>query len=241
MNWVKCLQDHQEQNQGKNETVLFDLWLLYDPTFIFMFAGTLPVSFDLKYPLNDFGDSISFSSLRFYVSNIRFYNHGKEVAFSKSYFLYDLTTNPTKDLKIINSSNFDLISFDIGIDSIVNSLGAQDGDLDPINGMYWTWQSGYINFKLEGWSNLCKSRYSQFAYHIGGYSHPYNTLRNVKLKIRNSSDVKISMDLKALFNSVDLSTICNIMSPNKESIHFANILPSLFSVKAANNHPIVEE
>lgn len=203
--------------------------------------GNIPVSFDQKYPLNEFGDSISFSSLRFYVSNVQFYNQGKEVAFSKGYFLYDLTTNPTKDLKIINPSNFDLISFDIGVDSIINTLGAQVGDLDPINGMYWTWQSGYINFKLEGWSNLCKSRNSEFAYHIGGYRHPYNNLRNVRLKIPNSSDVKISMDIKTLFNSVDLSTICNLMSPNKESIHFANILPSLFSVKASNNRLILKE
>jgi hypothetical protein len=192
--------------------------------------GNETTSFGVKYPLNDAGDSISFSTLRFYISNVRFYDRNKEVASSQSVFLFDQSTNYTKELMGVRPPNFDHIYFDIGVDSISNTLGAQDGELDPVNGMYWTWQSGYINFKLEGWSNRCTTRKSLFAYHIGGYSSPYNNLRSVYLPIPNISNLKIIVDLKLLFTSIDLKQTSTVMSPNKESIILADYLPSLFSI-----------
>ena len=59
------------------------------------------------------------------------------------------------------------IYFQIGIDSLTNVSGDLDGDLDPALGMYWAWNSGYINMKLEGKSSSCKSVKKEFQFHIG--------------------------------------------------------------------------
>ena len=56
-------------------------------------------------------------------------------------------------LKTIPAS-FNRIAFTIGVDSIRNVSGAQTGALDPANGMFWTWNSGYIMAKLEGSDNV---------------------------------------------------------------------------------------
>ena len=37
-----------------------------------------------------------------------------------------------------------------GVDSQTQVLATRPGALDPIHGMYWTWQSGYIQWKMEG-------------------------------------------------------------------------------------------
>jgi hypothetical protein len=50
------------------------------------------------------------------------------------------------------------ITFSAGIDSLTSTAGIQKGVIDPINGMYWAWQSGYVNFKIEGKSSSCPTR-----------------------------------------------------------------------------------
>ena len=43
-----------------------------------------------------------------------------------------------------------------------------DGDLDPVHGMYWTWQSGYIQFKLEGLLRDSAGE-RKLELHLGGF------------------------------------------------------------------------
>jgi hypothetical protein len=90
--------------------------------------------------------------------------------------------------------------------------------------MYWTWQSGYINFKLEGISSLCPARKNKFYWHIGGYSPPFNILRQVALKTNG----KISIQLEQLFEEIDISVEYQVMSPNHNAVQIADKLPSLF-------------
>ena len=67
-------------------------------------------------------------------------------------------------LQIPSNIPFSKLKFQLGIDSLTNVSGAMGGDLDPTKGMYWTWQSGYINMKIEGKSNSCKTRKNQFQF-----------------------------------------------------------------------------
>jgi len=90
--------------------------------------------------------------------------------------------------------------------------------------MYWTWQSGYINFKLEGTSSLCPARKNKFYWHIGGYSPPFNTLRQVALK----TNEKVIIQLGELFEEIDVSVKYQVMSPNDNAVQIADKLPSLF-------------
>ena len=77
-------------------------------------------------------------------------------------------------LEIPEDTEFDAIQFNLGIDSLTNVSGALGGDLDPTKGMYWTWQNGYVNFKLQGTSDLCNNPKNEFEFHLGGYLKPFN-------------------------------------------------------------------
>ena len=134
------------------------------------------------------------------------------------------------DLKIPNELSFSHISFNIGIDSITSVSGVFGGDLDPGNGMYWTWQSGYINFKLEGVADDSPARNHRFQFHLGGYQAPFNALQQVKLDVADPKNITINIAIDQLFEQVNLQETYQIMSPNQQAIDMAQLVASLFSI-----------
>jgi hypothetical protein len=177
-------------------------------------------------------DSITFETFRFYISNIELLKNDAVVwKENNSFHLIDASNKSS--LQIIFASlpvkDFDQISFNIGIDSSVNVAGAAGGALDPTNGMYWTWQSGYINFKLEGRNNRCNTRNNEFQFHIGGYKHPYNTLQTVHLPFNTNRNI-IYVDIAELLSHIDFKEISHIMSAGKTAKQFSNVLPRIFSI-----------
>ncbi|MGB4959608.1 MAG: MbnP family protein, partial [Saprospiraceae bacterium] len=123
------------------------------------------------------------------------------------------------------------ISFYLGIDSMTNVSGAMGGDLDPTKGMYWTWQSGYINFKLEGKTSLCPAKNNAFTYHIGGYKQPNYALQKIALPVHvQGHDLKVKLDIKALVNSIDFAQLHHIMSPSAAAVKLAEQLSKHFYI-----------
>ena len=61
-----------------------------------------------------------------------------------------------------------------GIDSQTQVLATRPGAFDPIHGMYWTWQSGYIQWKLEG---VMKTDTAEIPIqlHLGGFQNNLQT------------------------------------------------------------------
>src|ERR1044071_4197029 len=150
--------------------------LEFSPTF-----GSANFKTDTYYKIND--DSVLITTLKFYISNISFYDGNKQVwKENKSYHLVDISDPNSLKLKLDLPSKikFTEIKFNLGIDSITNVSGALGGALDPTLGMYWTWQSGYINFKLDGRSSLCNTRNHEFQFHLGGYQYPHSALQTVE-------------------------------------------------------------
>ena len=110
------------------------------------------------------GDSIKIETFKFYMSGIELWNDDKKVFEEiNSFHLIDASIPGSLNLLFVVSLNlnYDKIKFNIGIDSTANVSGAMSGDLDPTKGMYWTWQSGYINFKLEGNEGILKARFKK--------------------------------------------------------------------------------
>jgi hypothetical protein len=137
---------------------------------------------------NAFGQAYTITNLKYYISNISLIQKGKVAYKSADHFLVNEEEEISKTilLKQIPEGNYEAISFMIGIDSIHNCSGAQSGALDAVNGMYWTWNSGYIFMKLEGRSPFSRSPGNIFEYHIGGYKAPANCIRIITLKPENS-------------------------------------------------------
>lgn len=179
-------------------------------------------------------DSIEISSIRFYCSNIIFVKDGKKVWEEKrSYHLIDIADKKSSKLNIPvpQNINYDEVKFNLGIDSLTNEMGAMGGDLDPTKGMYWAWNSGYINFKLEGKSSKCKTRNNEFQFHIGGYSFPYNTLQVIKLPVNNATNITIDLDVTKFLSSINLAEENRIMSPSAKALVMAQSIANSFSVK----------
>jgi hypothetical protein len=176
-------------------------------------------------------DSISIETLRFYISDVILLKNGKVVHRSKNnFYLLDLEKKLQISLATKNVS-FDVVQFTVGIDSLTNVSGAMGGDLDPVNGMYWAWQSGYINFKLEGTSKICATRNNVFQFHIGGYLRPYAAIQTVSLAVKNSAKTEIIVDIEKFLNAVDLKTINEIMSPGEKAVTLAKLYQTIFSIQ----------
>lgn len=177
-------------------------------------------------------DTLTIDVLKFYISDIKLLNDSIELYSSKeSYYLLNLEKPSSMNisLNIDSSINFNEIQFCIGVDSLKNVSGASGGALDPANGMYWTWNSGYINFKMEGTSTLSNARKNAFQFHLGGYAYPYNSLRFVQFPFHSLESCSIELKLEALLSKIELSEINTVMSPNNKSIALTNLLPIIFS------------
>lgn len=176
-------------------------------------------------------DTLTFTNLKFYISNLQYFKKDSLVHFSnKKAHLIDLSNEQSFQINEQKSFEFDNIKFNIGIDSLANVSGIFEGDLDPVNGMYWTWQSGYINFKLEGTATHCPSRNNKFYWHIGGYLDPFYAMREIALDCNSNQRNEIVIQLDELFKKIDVSKIYNVMSPNEKAKHIADVLPKIFKI-----------
>ncbi|MFZ1705849.1 MAG: MbnP family protein [Saprospiraceae bacterium] len=171
--------------------------------------------------------------LKFYISNIQFLQKGKVVLQEKnSFHLVDLEAKSTKVILLKNENKmaFDELRFNLGIDSTTNVSGAMGGDLDPTKGMYWTWQSGYINFKLEGSSPICNTRNNEFQFHLGGYKKPHYCLQMISLPVQKTQNIQLNLDIQKILSPIDLTILNQIMSPSEEAVSMSIMAANAFTI-----------
>ena len=192
-----------------------------------------PLALEQNYFLNSLEDSLQLETLQLYISDIQLFKDSTLVhTLVKKHHLIDVENPSTQNISILSSvETFNSIRFHIGVDSLTNMEGALGGDLDPMYGMYWTWQSGYINVKLEGISNACPARKNRFQYHLGGYAFPFNSLQQVALNFDSTNKVIITIALDQFFDQVDLTKEYKIMSPNQKTMSIAQLFATLFTIK----------
>ncbi|RZJ50168.1 MAG: hypothetical protein EOO19_03810 [Chryseobacterium sp.] len=188
--------------------------------------GSEKLELNKKYILKD--DTVSISKLKFYVSDISLNKEGKPVYKTKEkFFLIDLENRLQVDFDKNSAEDFDEIQFNIGVDSLANVSGAMGGDLDPVNGMYWSWQSGYINFKVEGNSEKSNSVQKDLQFHIGGYLKPFETLQTVVLPLKRNQNI-ISVDISQFLSQIDLNKTHSVMSPGARAVVLAHQFQKIF-------------
>lgn len=182
----------------------------------------------------DNGDSVQIEVLRFYISGIELLDKGKTAWGEKnSFHLVDASSDRSLQVALTLPANisFDKIRFTLGVDSTTNVSGALGGDLDPTRGMYWTWQSGYINFKLEGTSRRSTARNNAFQFHFGGYLSPYASVQQVTLPKQNERKTTIGFDVRKWLGSIDLAQQNHVMTPGAEAVQLSKKVSALFTVE----------
>lgn len=179
-------------------------------------------------------DSLQISTFKFYVSAITIQFEDNSTFIEKnSYHLVDLEDENTFKIALFKKANKSIskISFNIGVDSLASVSGAMSGDLDATKGMYWAWQSGFINMKIEGKSNSCATRNNNFHFHVGGYLKPNYALRNVNVNNNSNDKVNLIIDLAQLFDEVDLKTTNSIMIPGQKAMKIADLSVNMFRLQ----------
>ena len=185
------------------------------------------------YAINNGADSLHITTLRFYVSGILLQDKSRIIwREPKSFHLIDAAEPAQLQilLQIPPDLVYDQLVFQLGIDSATNAAGAQDGDLDATKGMYWAWQSGYINLKLEGNSPVCKTRKHEFQFHLGGFREGELCVQTIALKVPAGKDICIGVDVARFFSGIDLATQNNVTTPGAAAITISRKAADMFFI-----------
>lgn len=198
---------------------------------------------------NTNGDSFRVSKFNYYISNIRL-NDVRGTAFTEpeSYHLIEQPAGPAQlafDLRGgVPAGTYTSITFMIGVDSARNVSGAQDGDLDPVLGNFWSWNTGYIMLKFEGESPQSPVAGGRLVLHSGGFSGANNVLKTVTLQFPQPIDVTKRMtphihlqaDVQELFrapNRIDFRTVNTIHMPGANAARLAENYAGMFRITYA--------
>lgn len=195
------------------------------------------------------GDSVSFTKFMYYISNVVLKKaDGSTYTEANSYHLIDHVVASTKSFTLsdVPEGEYTSISFMIGVDSLRNVSGAQTGDLDPAKGMFWTWNSGYIFLKLEGYAPKSPAN-GGLTYHIGGYMGQFKTQRIVKIEfpatplkanIAAYAHLKLKTNVSEIFqnpNLIDVATLYYQMGVGEGAKKIADNYADMFAFKSVLN------
>lgn len=208
-----------------------------------------PLSLHTSTYVSSANDTFSVDLFKYYISNVQLVTaSGYTYTEAESYYLVDHSQPNSLHLMVkkVPSNQFTSINFTIGVDSTRNVSGSQTGALDPLNDMFWTWNSGYIMAKIEGHSPQSPEPTKKIVYHIGGFSGKFSGIRKVSLAFPNTANVtknhipilNLKADVYQWFvqpNFTDFSTQYFITGVGQESKDMANNYANMFSVVSVVN------
>lgn len=195
-------------------------------------------------------EEIKISIFNYWVTNIVLVREdGTEFAEPESYRLIRGDKSNTHHFHVANvpAGTYKAIKFMVGVDVPRNTSGAQTGALDPaVSGdMFWTWNTGYIQAKLEGTSPQSTELNNAVTYHIGGVKAGEETPRNVSINFpqnmvvgEKAGSIKIKTDAAMWFGPTYPLTIADnafVMSGGATASAMADNLPAMFSVTSVGN------
>jgi hypothetical protein len=211
------------------------------------YVGNEVLKLDSVIYKNALNQDFSVTKFKYYIGNIVLSRRdGKPVAYN-NYFLIDEEKPGSKKVVLENIPDGEYVSvnFTIGVDSIDNCSGAQSGALDPINGMFWTWNTGYIFMKLEGTSEVSAAPNAMLEYHIGGFKNPHNCIRTMSLALDTpilitnhcNRTIEIKADVLEILKtptSIDFSNLSTVTDFNNATT-FADNYSDMFSILEMND------
>jgi len=211
-----------------------------------------PLLLNKKYK-NPFGETFEISRFRFYAGKIApvYADTTLKINISPAYHLIDFSDSASTAIKLsAPAGTYSGIQFQLGVDSIDQYRGAQSGDLDPIKGMFWTWNSGYLSFKIEGYSPVSNQPAQVIAYHIGGFRYPYNTVWKIRLDStndvpfqvsgENKITIEVAMELDNFFDSTNplhINEISSCTTPGLLAEKISENFTGIFAGLTIRNYP----
>ena len=209
--------------------------------------GNQNLEYDKTYSIAS-GEKYTIKKLKYYISNIQFMKSDGSVTTlqqDSSYFLVDESNSTSMILSLpqVEIGKYLAIRLMIGVDSAKSMapLEKRRGVLDMSGlgqDMYWTWNQGYIFFKMEGIYTDFSGKNDDYTYHIGGFGNNGSSLNNIKVITipLGSTECEVSEDKKLTINLIaDISKVFN----GKKEITIVDhpiITFSPFSIDIADNY-----
>lgn len=202
---------------------------------------------EVKY-INPFGETYSINKFKYYISNVAMQTSSGYISEKESCYLINQVDSASLSFSFpLPAGTYNSLSFLLGVDSLHNVSGAQTDALDPVNDMFWTWNSGYVMAKMEGASSA-SSFNNVFEFHIGGFAGVNNVLKNIKLKLvpqplliteNKTSEIIIECDANTWWqkpNDIKISAHPNISSPGLLAKKVSDNYIKMFKVKEIINN-----
>lgn len=207
-------------------------------------VGDRPLVFGSEIYKNANGDSFTLSRYRYYISNVKLTAANNETYTEpESYHLIDhkADTSSFFVLKGVPDGSYNKITFLIGVDSLRNVSGAQNGALDPIHGMFWDWNTGYIMAMMEGKVLDGTALGKVLGLHIAGFNQSSSVLKQVTLTLpqpvvvnkEKKPTIYIKSDAAEWFKNpsiIDLKTTSLIMKTGFNAQIIAENYADMFTV-----------
>lgn len=211
--------------------------------------GANIVLYDSSY-VNPFGEEFTINKFRYYVSNLSLKGHGKNFLRSSDFYLIDEKNLKSREIELeVPAGKYLSFNFLLGVDSLHNVSGAQSGALDPVNDMFWTWNTGYVMAKLEGNSPASTIVNHKYEFHIGGFSGKYNVLKNIELKFpankplilknKMSVEIVVEADINTWWQmptDIKIADRPAINSPGIHAFEISNNYAKMFTIKSVIYH-----
>lgn len=166
-------------------------------------AGALAMS-PVSY-VTDAHDTIKVTQLTYYISNVTLTTAGGSKVNLGNHTLVEFTPNQNSDIVLQNvpAGTYTSVSYILGVDSAANSTGSHTGDLDPSNGMYWSWSTGYVFVRIKG---RFSAQNSSFSFDIGGDNNRMNVSHNLASYQVSGTGItaNVKFDVSKIFNAPNL-------------------------------------
>lgn len=150
------------------------------------------------------GDTITVAELRYYLGQISLKRHDGSILYLNNYQLINPAVEGSTVFTISNvpAGVYTGLSFLIGVDSLNNHTGLQEGALDPAWGMFWTWNTGYVFMRINGNAGNGGKKYS---FDLGGDNNLVNIAAPITTwKVKSvSPSVQLTMNVDEMFHSPD--------------------------------------
>ena len=206
----------------------------------------VPFLLETDYIQSNTEDTLQLTVFKYYISNVKlkktdgtWWNH------PESYFLVDAGNLSELILNDVPVGSYSAISYTLGVDSLRNVSGAQTGALSTTNGMFWSWNSGYIFIKAEGISPNIPQAPNAFAFHLSGFSGEHTIVTERTFELENEYlEVSMNKQSKAVFTSrisslwnsaQSVSISSNIQSTGAKSKAMAIDFYSSFAFESVEN------